>query len=394
MKNKILYRFRSKIRLKITGRHAEKFIHKLIKNKIEILNMNFKQKDVIYIWIYKENYPKLCNLKTIYDIDIIDAAGWIKVKKTIGLNKYFLFSLLLGIMLLFFLTNIIFSIQVVHTNKEIRDFILQELKQYEIESYRFKKKFSEIETIKQNILDKYKDKIEWLEIEEVGIKYVVRIQLRELVIPKEEVNYRDVIAKKDATIKKIVAQNGQVVKEINSYVKKGDTIISGTISLNDNPKGLVAAEGTVYGEVWYQTTIEYPFVYYEEKYTRNERKNIAFTFLNWSLEIPFKKHQNKKIEEKVLWKSNLLPIKLTYQNQKEIEVIDQVLTEEETIKKAMDLAKDKMERELEDEEYIISQKNLKINVRNSKIELETFFVVYENITDYKEIKQTIEPEIE
>ena len=58
MKNKVLYRFRSKIKLKITGKHSEKFIHKLIKNKIQILNIRVKQKDITYNWIFKEDYPK------------------------------------------------------------------------------------------------------------------------------------------------------------------------------------------------------------------------------------------------------------------------------------------------------------------------------------------------
>ena len=101
---------------------------------------------------------------------------------------------------------------------------------------------------------------------------------------------------------------------------------------------------------------------------------------------------NKKIEENVLWENSLLPIKLVYEKQKEIEIIDQVLTEEEVIDKAIDEARIKMEDDLEEKEYIISQKNLKINIKESKIVLEVFFVVYEDITDYQEIVEI--PQIE
>ena len=44
-----------------------------------------------------------------------------------------------------------------------------------------------------------------------------------------------------------------------------------------------------------------------------------------------------------------------------------------------------MQAELTNGEYIISQKNLKINIKDSNIVLDSFFVVYEDITDYREI---------
>ena len=87
----------------------------------------------------------------------------------------------------------------------------------------------------------------------------------------------------------------------------------------------------------------------------------------------------------VLINNRVIPLKLSYQRQREIEIIDQVLTEEEAIENAINLAKEKMQAELTTGEYIISQKNLKINIKDSNIVLDSFFVVYEDITDYREI---------
>lgn len=87
----------------------------------------------------------------------------------------------------------------------------------------------------------------------------------------------------------------------------------------------------------------------------------------------------------VLINNRVIPLKLSYQRQREIEIIDQVLTEEEAIENAINLAKEKMQAELTNGEYIISQKNLKINIKDSNIVLDSFFVVYEDITDYREI---------
>ncbi len=386
MKNHLSFFLASKIRIKVTGKNTDKFIRKLVTAKVELLNIKHLKRNCTYIWIYKKDYPTIDRLKTIYDFDVVDAAGWIKIRKVINVNKYFIFSLIIGLACLIILTNLIFKVEVIHNNKDIRDFIINELREYGIDKYKFKKNFKDLNKIKESILLEFKDKIEWLEIETVGVKYVVRIELREIIDKPEPVNNRDVVALKDATIKKITAYSGQVVKTVNSYVKKGDTIISGVITLNDNTKGFTAADGKIYGEVWYNMTVEYPFTYYEEKYTGKKNHALVFKFLNWNFSIPKNKFY-KTVEEKIILKNDLFPLSLTYETQKEVEIIDQVLTEEQAIEYAIQLAKDKMIQELDKDEYIISQKNLKIDIKDSKIVLDSFFVVYENITDYKEINE-------
>ena len=82
----------------------------------------------------------------------------------------------------------------------------------------------------------------------------------------------------------------------------------------------------------------------------------------------------------------LLPLKLVHQNQKEIKVISQVLTFDEALIKAKELSIEKMKKNLKKDEYIIRNKYLKSKVNENKIEVEMFFAIYENITDYKEIE--------
>ena len=49
-------------------------------------------------------------------------------------------------------------------------------------------------------------------------------------------------------------------------------------------------------------------------------------------------------------------------------------------------SREKIEEKLSKEEYIINEIQLKVNVKNSKIELEMFYTVYEDITDYLTIR--------
>lgn len=386
MKNKIIYQLKSKIKLSITGKNINRFIMRLHNNKIEILKCNHINKEKINIIIYEKDYKKLEEIKTIYNIEKLNTYGMIKIKKKLNINKYLIISIMLGIIILKTLSSIIFDIEIVYNDKETRDFLRQELKNYGIKEKTFKKNYHQIEKIKEDLINKYKDKIEWIEIETKGTKYIVRLEKRIIKEKEEETKNRNIISKKDAIIKEIKAERGQIIKEINSYVKKGDTIISGNIMDNEVIKNTVPAEGVVYGEVWYEINITYPFVYQETKELENTKEVYVIKFLNKNIELFNKnKFKTKKIKEKTIISNNLLPISIVKQNQTETEEIQELLTIDEAIKKASDKGIEKIKNNLKEHEFIINYKILNTNIKENELELSMFFSVYENITEYQEI---------
>ena len=223
----------SKIKLNVKGKNIERFIKRLKSNNIDLLKIEYIKYNEINIIIYKKDYEKLLELKTIYDVNIKDIYGIIKVREVINIYKYLIIFIAIGIMLLIFLSNVIFNVEVIHNDKDLRNLILNELENYDIKKYKLKKNYDEIQAIKNDILTKYQDKIEWLEIEEQGTSYIIRVEPR--IIPNNEVSYekQNVVAGKSAVIKKIIAKSGEVVKELNTYVNKGDIIISGNIPFDD-----------------------------------------------------------------------------------------------------------------------------------------------------------------
>lgn len=393
MQDSILNKLDNILKIKIEGRNLERFIQRILKNKIEIIELKYLNYKEAYIKIFAKDYKKLKEIKTIYSISIIDSYGIIKLKKKLKFNSFLITMILIGFVTLLVLTNMIFSIDVIHNNKEVRNFILNELSNNNIKVGTFRKSYKSLENIKKNILSKYKDKIEWLEIERMGTKYIVRLELRQLKKEKKVYGNRNVVAKKAAIIKKIEAKNGEIIRNVNEYVSKGDVIISGEIKLNDEVKGIVSAEGTIYGEVWYNVKTEFPLLYKEEKLTNNKNKVYTIKILNKTFELfNFKPYKEKKINEKVIFKSIYIPFLITKQEQTEIIKIENIYTEEEAINQASLVALKKMESQLNDNEYVIDQKNLKVSIKDSKIVLDTFFTVYEDITDYIKIEEIKEEE--
>ena len=387
MKNYILYLLKSKIILN----NIEKFIKRLKNNKIEILNISYVNKNEINIKIYKKDYDSILKLKTIYEINIIDYNGLIKIKNKILNNKFMITLIVISFSILYLITNTIFSIDVITNDSKMKQILKEELEELGIKKYKFKKDYNTLQNIKSEILTKYRDKLDWIEIESIGTKYIVRYEPR--IESDEKINTpsRHIIAKKDCVIKSIDVSSGQIVKNINSYVKKGDIIVSGYVDLNGNIKDTVSANGTILGETWYKVTITYPYKYYESYETGNKKEIYAINLLNKSIELfNLKKYKTKNIEEKIILKNNLLPIKLVKQIQKETKVINQELNEDELIEKEVELSKEKIESKLKAGEYISDYKILNKIKNEDSITLNIFFSVIEDVTDYLEIDEYID----
>lgn len=388
MKNEWIDHLKSTYVLKITGKNVSRFIRKLIIQKIELLKVDDINHNEVRITIYKKDYNKVIEQKTIYEIDFLESHGIIHIKKIIKFHKVFIFFLFIGLIILYILSHMIFSVQIVHTNHEIRDILTNELSSFGIKKNHFKKSYKTVKKIKKKILERHKDKIEWLEIENIGTKYIVRVEMRKLKEEKKETKKVDIIAKKDAVIKQIVAESGEIIKKENDYVKKGDIIISGNVFLNDKWMASTRASGKVYGEVWYNVKVSYPYIYYEEYLTGKKNTVYTFKFLNKRIELfNVKPYKEKNIQSKVLLKNNILPISLEKEKQSQKKVIRQILTEEEATIEAVKVARKKMQRNLSKKEHIISEKKLKVNVKDSKIVVDMFFTVYEDITDTREVEE-------
>ena len=388
MKNYILFLLKSKLNVNIKGPNIEKFIKRLKNNNIEILNINYVSKNEINIKIYESDYDKVMSLKTIYEIDILDYFGIIRFKNNLLSNKFVITMVFVALLFLYIVTNIIFSIDIITNDSKMENLLKEELSEFGIKKYNFKKSYNDIQKIKQEILSKYRSEIDWIEIESIGTKYIVRYEPRIESIENIDTPLRHIIAKKDCIIKNLDISSGQIIKGINSYVKKGDIIVSGYIDLNGSVKDTVSSIGTVYGEVWYKVEITYPFTYYESFETGKENKVIVVKFLNKNIELfNFNKYKTKNIEEKTILKNNILPIKLVYQVQRETNVINEKLNEEELIKKASKKALEKIEAKLKDNEYVSDYKVLSKSVHDESVTLNIFFSVVEDVTDYKNIEE-------
>lgn len=371
--------------IEITGKNLRQFLKNLHNMKIQFFKIEQTDKSLI-ICVNEEDYQKIKKIKTIYDMRVIKLYGPIKIKTFIKKYKLFLVLLLVNFLFMMFLTNIIFEVQVIHTKKEIRELIYEELEKRGIKKYKFILPFAKQEKITEDIIKENRDTIEWMEIERIGVKYVVKVEERKIKNLDTDNEPRDLVAKKDGYITNIEASQGYVLVTPGTYVKKGDILVTGSIKNKDTLMAKVRATGKAYAETWYDVTVELPYHYSETKKTNKKRKTLTVNFFNKNYNLfTFVKYKNKIIKNKYKLKNNLLPISISINEEYEINKIDNVYTKDNALIEASKIARDRLQKKLNQDDTILYEKSLKITEEDSKIVVVIFFKVKENITDYKEI---------
>lgn len=332
------------------------------------------------------NYANILRYMKIFNIELVSVKG-LKHYKYL-LKKYFIFlvSIILGFIWLIFLSNIIFDVRIVTNDKEIAQILNLELSYYNIRKYKRVVSFKEKERIKNNIIKDNKDKIEWLELTKSGSVYIVNIERRIINDLKDDNKKVNVIAKKNAFIIDIMASSGSVVKKVNDYVKKGEVIVSGEIKKNDTIMNYVKAEALVYGETWYDVKVILPINYHDIVYTGKMKKRITINLFNKKIKLfNINNYDKEEIKEHVLIENKLIPFSINYDTFYEIRKNTDLLTDEKIWNIGFNIARSNLLNSLDKGSKILTQKKLKKEVKDSKIELDIFMKVYENITDYEEI---------
>ncbi len=372
--------------IKIEGRRPSSLLSLLIILKIPFIKKK-ETKDYLILEIEEEYFQKIKKLAPTYEITILKRTGKAYLIHLYKTKKIFLYSIIFAFLVIILLTNIIFSVRVVETDKEIKDMILTDLRENGITRFRFKVSYKRKEAIREKILEKEKDYLEWLEIEEIGTMYQVKV-IRRINNPKEEeLKPRSIVAKKKGRITRIEADYGEVTTKKNDVVDKGDTLISGLIKNKEEIKTKVAARGKVYAEVWYQVNLNLPTLYQEEIKTGNKKNTLEIIFLDKNIFISeLFKYNNSISKETVLYNNPLIPFRISFTKKEEIKLKQVAYQEDKTLKKIKKLAIDKLKQRIGNDIKILSINVLKKKTSADKIEVELFFKVEEDITSYESLE--------
>lgn len=355
-------------------------IKNLIRKQINIYNIEYTENGCIYT-VDESDLEKITS-----DVEVLSYKGVKSLVYKLKRNINFICAILISLILLLFLSRCIFKVEVIHSDKDIRTLLEDELFSLGVRPLTLKKSFREIQEIKEHIKNEYPNDIEWLEIIDNGMKYTVRVEERIITEKKEEPKYCNVISTKDAIIMNVTSSKGQAIKGINDHVKDGDILIGGQIKFNEEVKSHVCADGVVYGNTWYRVLTSVPFEHEEKEFTGKEKFNLGFEFGTKYNRI-FKIHFNEyEVTKKPIFKIGIFAI---YKEKvKEYNTKRESYTENEAYEVALQEAREKLEIKLNNQAEILSEKVLQSNSYNSIISVDVFYSVKEVIS--KKVESNIE----
>lgn len=354
-----------------------RFIKKCIDNNINLYNISYK-KDKIIVLIDVKDYLKIKRLNYYSKIRVIKYDGVLNIKKIIKDNMFYIMVILLAFIWMNLLTNYIVDIEIIHSNSGVRRLLKEELDKNNVKKFSLAYSFEELDSITKKILADNKNNLEWVSIKKDGMKYIVRAEER--IIKSEEVSDkpRDIVASKDAYITKVISNKGNVLVRQGEYVKKGTVLISGKITLYDEVKGVTSASGSVYGNVWYESSVEIPKEISNEKLTGKKRYN-----LNVGNKILLKnKYQN--FRQKNIKEIKIFGIKIKIYREEEVEII-KTKTDDEY---ALSRLKEEFDKKLNGKGEITYQKVLKKEENNSTIKYRVFVITNELINAYSYFEES------
>lgn len=362
------------------------FILKISAISITILQIKYKD-NFIYLKINKNDISKLKKYLPSYSFKIDRYLG---IDKSVSLLKKYLFfivAIAIGTIFLYFATNVIVSVEVIHSDAEIRKLVTNALEDEGIKRLTLKKDYQTITKIKENILNRHKQNLEWLEIETHGMKYVIRVEERIITIPEEEKTSCHIVAKKSGVITKVFTERGVASIASGTYVSEGEILINGNILLNEEIKNTVCASGKVKAEVWYTVKVSLPLKHDESSLTGKKHYNFSYKLNGQKHKIFRSRLTNYATESKKMF--SFLGVEFYVEEEKELDVKTLKYSEKEALEKAIELAIEKMNIKRKDYDRILTQKVLKKALNDSTMDIEIFFAIEEDIGKTVEFEREI-----
>ena len=373
------------VNILVEGYFVEKFINICNKQKIFLWNLKRSKTTIIYANVSIKDFKKLKPIaqKTKCKIKIKSKKGLPFIFNKYKKRKIFVIGLAMVLITIFTLSKFIWNIEVIGNEKINADEIIQIANENNLKIGKFKNKVDTKKIINKLRLER--DDIAWIGIEIKGTNAIIKIVES---IPKPNIiddeEFCNIVATKDAIIKKISAQNGTPVVKEGEIVKKGTVLIAGWLEGKYTGTRYVHATGSVQGKVWYTQKERIYFKQQKKEQTGNVENKYSLNINNFKINFnkgvsKFKNYDTIETNKKVKLFSNFyLPIELIKITNTEVNITDITYTLEEAKNIGIEKAKQELNNKIENLNNILS---IQINDSNTSeyIEVEVTYEMLENI---------------
>ncbi|ASN05193.1 sporulation protein YqfD [Virgibacillus necropolis] len=328
----------------------------------------------------------------IYTITVTHEKGLpLIVKKLIG-RKELLFSIGICLLLVLYLSNIIWDIKINGVPKDIEKKITKQLNSYGIHTGALGFSIDSPSSIQQRLLHDIPELL-WVGIEKKGTTFQIEVVEKTIVKKKEVKGPSNLIATKKGVVSYIYISKGMPKVKVNDYVEPGDVLVSGNISEDKEDPILVEAEGEIIARTWYEVSVTVPLEAEFQELTGEKDKKLYIEL--GDLQVPFWGFGSSEFEH-VQADINRTPIHF-FKWELPINIVESINHEktyrkekrskDDAIEIGIEQAKNELLLRLDKNATIISEKVLQESTGNGKVKLTLYLTVEENIVKSVPINQ-------
>ncbi|WHY65755.1 sporulation protein YqfD [Neobacillus sp. SuZ13] len=385
MNNQWIEFFNGRVTVKVTGKGTERFINVLTRNDLPVWNIkrhgtetitfNMRLKDAKNIRKYAR--------KSNCSISFLRRNGVPFLIRRILKNSGFLAGAGLFLLLLMFLSNVIWGIEIKGAKPATEYQIRKELDKMGVKIGKLQFFVDNVEGIQRKLTNNVGD-LTWVGVELKGTTFHLQVVEKNEPKKPEKLSPRNLIAKKKAVIVNMYIENGQKMVDINDHVDKGQLLVSGAFGQEESPE-LVAAKGEVWGETWYKSHVELPLETNFKVYNGKEKEKHFILFGNFELPVwgfgkpEFTNYETEENIHKIHFLKWELPVSYLNKTLREREEVRRSYTNKEAQQIAIELAKKQIKGQLDEDAIIKDEKILHKANKNGKVILDIHFKVIENI---------------
>jgi similar to stage IV sporulation protein len=306
-----------------------------------------------------------------------------------GSRKWFIVGSAMFAVSLYLLSSLIWQVTVIGNEKIPQSVIMDAAAKQGLHRFQWKFKLDEPAELARRLQAELPD-MAWVGVEVNGTHLTIRVVESKKPDPKPLLSPRNLIAAKNAVITEIIAEKVRAIVKQNTYVRKGDVLISGVIGDETHSK-IVVADGKVRGIVWYKSSIESPLVRHNNVQTGDSKTRGYLVIGSRALQltgygkVPFEKYESLVERSTVQWREWSLPFGWIKEKLMDVKTVEQQIDPAEAKRIGLARAREQLMKQSGADARIISEKILHEKTESGKVYMEVHFEVEESIAQEQPI---------
>ncbi|MVO99423.1 sporulation protein YqfD [Paenibacillus lutrae] len=385
MQSEVVRWIRGYVRLEVQGKSGAELINRALAQGFALWDIRVSGEDKVQISIPGRDALRLRPLlkETGCRIHVQKREGLPFAARKWSKRKTFAIGAVLFVAALYFLSSFVWNVKV-EGNVSIRtQAILDAAKQEGLYPYQWKPRMPDSEKLSYQLQTRLEG-TSWVGVEINGTQVTIKVVEADKPEEKPLVSPRNLVAGKHAVVTEIQAKRGRPLVQPNTYVRKGDVLISGTLG-DETHQSIVVADGYVKGIVWYVSKIEVPLVQTYQTYTGESKTRRYLVLGSQGIQVsgygklPFQQYVTVPEHTTLQWRTFKLPVGWLSEKLLASETVERQMEPAEAKGMGLEQARADILSEGGREARIVSEKILHEKTENGKVYMEVHFEVEEFI---------------